>query len=234
MILSAFLFSPTQGFNGSAHRPHSLYLYSLFALLQFGVDQTRFFLMAEVGFGNDGDFSNKAFIQRINVNLANELGNLCQRTLSMVHKNCNQQIPVRGTLTKEDEEILESASGLRERAALHVSNQALHRYADTMVAMVCDTNKYIDVMEPWALKKTDQNRMGTVLYVILEVLRHVAIVYQPIIPTSANKILDLLQVPQAERTFAHLKPEFSIQEGVAIPKPTGVFPRIEVEERVEA
>lgn len=201
---------------------------------EFGVDQTRFFLIAEVGFGNDGDYSERAFIQRVNVNLANELGNLCQRTLSMVYKNCDQQVPVPGEFTKEDEEILESARGLRDRAGFHVSNQGLHRYAETMIAMVGETNKYIDTMEPWSLRKTDTARMGTVLYVIMEVLRHVAILYQPIIPTSANKILDLLQVSPEERTFAHLTPEFSIKEGVSISKPSGVFPRIEVEEKVEA
>ena len=152
----------------------------------------------------------------------------------MVHKNCNQQIPVPGEFTKDDDEILESARGLRERAAHFVSNQGLHRYADTIISMVSDTNKYIDTMEPWSLKKTDTARMGTVLYVIMEVLRHVAILYQPIIPTSANKILDLLQVSPEERTFAHLTPEFRIREGAAISKPTGVFPRIEVEEKVEA
>ena len=197
------------------------------------MDQFRFFLVAEVGFGNDGDYSEKAFIQRINANLANELGNLCQRTLSMVHKNCNQRIPSPGDFTKEDLEILESARGLFDRAALHMSTQALHRYVDTIIQMVCDTNKYFDTMEPWKLKNTDPARMETVLYVVMEILRHVAILYQPVIPTSANKILDLLEVPLEERTFAHLKPEFHVQDGVAITKPTGIFPRVDVDVKVK-
>mmetsp|Transcript_41944 Transcript_41944/g.47670 ORF Transcript_41944/g.47670 Transcript_41944/m.47670 type:complete len:580 (-) Transcript_41944:66-1805(-) len=200
---------------------------------EFGVDQTRFFLTAEVGFGNDGDFSTKAFIQRVNVNLANELGNLCQRTLSMVFKNCNKKVPSDvGPFTEEDEALLASARTLKERAGKEVANQALQRYAETIITMVWDTNKYIDIMEPWVLKKTDTDRMETVLYVIMEVLRHVAILYQPIIPNSANKILDLLTVPDDERTFAHLTDEFRIKEGSEISKPKGVFPRIEVEELV--
>ena len=89
-------------------------------------------------------------------------------------------------------------------------------------------------MEPWKLKKTDPERMATVLYVILEVLRHVAILYQPLIPTSANKILDALTVPQDERTFAHLTDEYKIQGGNPIAKPKGIFPRIEIEEPVNA
>lgn len=202
---------------------------------QYGVDQTRFFLMTEVGFGNDGDFSDRSFIQRVNVNLANELGNLCQRTLSMVFKNCGKQVPSNiGPFTEEDEKLLESARTLLDRASKEVSNQAIHRYADTIIEMVWDTNKYIDTMEPWALKKTDIDRMGTVLYVIMEVLRHVAILYQPIIPDSANKILDLLNVPQDERTFSHLTDEYMIKEGSSISKPKAVFPRIEVEELVES
>eukprot|EP00545_Synedropsis_sp_CCMP1620_P013548 CAMPEP_0119010286 /NCGR_PEP_ID=MMETSP1176-20130426/4909_1 /TAXON_ID=265551 /ORGANISM="Synedropsis recta cf, Strain CCMP1620" /LENGTH=568 /DNA_ID=CAMNT_0006962921 /DNA_START=127 /DNA_END=1833 /DNA_ORIENTATION=- len=202
---------------------------------QYGVDQTRFFLMADVSFGSDGDFSTKSFIQKVNVNLANELGNLCQRTLSMVFKNCGKQTPTDvGPFTEADELLLASARGLRERAGTHVASQALHKYTQEMVSMVWDTNKYIDTMEPWALKKTDTARMATVLYVIMEVLRHVAILYQPIIPTSANQILDLLCVPSDERTFAHLTEDYMIQEGVEIPKPMGIFPRIEVEEPVEA
>jgi len=186
-----------------------------------------------VGFGNDGDFSTKAFIQRVNVNLANELGNLCQRTLSMVFKNCNKKVPSDvGPFTEEDEALLASARTLKERAGKEVANQALQRYAETIITMVWDTNKYIDIMEPWVLKKTDTDRMETVLYVIMEVLRHVAILYQPIIPNSANKILDLLTVPDDERTFAHLTDEFRIKEGSEISKPKGVFPRIEVEELV--
>eukprot|EP00546_Thalassionema_frauenfeldii_P021748 CAMPEP_0178905602 /NCGR_PEP_ID=MMETSP0786-20121207/6367_1 /TAXON_ID=186022 /ORGANISM="Thalassionema frauenfeldii, Strain CCMP 1798" /LENGTH=559 /DNA_ID=CAMNT_0020577229 /DNA_START=125 /DNA_END=1804 /DNA_ORIENTATION=+ len=202
---------------------------------QYGVDQTRFFLMTEVGFGNDGDFSDRAFIQRVNVNLANELGNLCQRTLSMVFKNCGKQVPSDiGPFADEDEKLLESARTLLDRAGTEVANQAIHRYADAVIQMVWDTNKYIDTMEPWALRKTDPERMETVLYVIMEVLRHVAILYQPIIPDSANKILDLLNVPQDERTFAHLTDQYMVKEGSTISKPKAIFPRIEVEELVES
>lgn len=191
--------------------------------------------MAEVSFGSDGDFSTQQFIQKVNVNLANELGNLCQRTLSMVFKNCGKETPSDiGPFNEADEVLLASARGLRERAATHVSTQKLHKYTDEMVSMVWETNKYIDTMEPWALKKTDTVRMATVLYVIMEVLRHVAILYQPIIPTSSNKILDLLCVPEDERTFGHLTEDYMIRQGIEISKPQGVFPRIEVEETVEA
>ena len=203
---------------------------------QYGVDQTRFFLMSEVNFGNDGDFSDEAMVRKVNANLANELGNLCQRTMSMVFKNCGKAVPAEiGEFTEQDKEVLAKAEALREKAATAVSIQAIHRYSEAMVEMVWDANKYIDDMAPWVLKKTDPARMETVLYVIMEVLRRVAILYQPIIPESSNKILDILTVPEDERTFAHLDTS-PIKFGTPVSKPEGVFPRLELqtEELVDA
>eukprot|EP00532_Pseudo-nitzschia_australis_P001891 CAMPEP_0168193574 /NCGR_PEP_ID=MMETSP0139_2-20121125/18683_1 /TAXON_ID=44445 /ORGANISM="Pseudo-nitzschia australis, Strain 10249 10 AB" /LENGTH=588 /DNA_ID=CAMNT_0008116947 /DNA_START=275 /DNA_END=2041 /DNA_ORIENTATION=- len=201
----------------------------------YGVDQTRFFLMAETNFGSDGDFSDKSMLLKVNNNLANELGNLCQRTLSMVFKNCGKAAPTPGAFTEEDEVLLASARGLHERCATAISEQKIQQYANELIEMVWDANKYIDAMAPWVLRKTDEQRMATVLYVIMEVLRHVAILYQPIIPGSANKILDLLSVPEDQRSFEHLEgEEYNIQPGTSISKPTGVFPRIEVPELVES
>lgn len=192
--------------------------------------------MAEVSFGSDGDFSDKTMVLKINNNLANELGNLCQRTLSMVFKNCDTAVPKEiGLLSPEDISLLESAMGLYGRCAVAVSEQAIQKYANELIEMIWNANKYIDEMAPWVLRKTDPERMATVLYVIMEVLRHVAILYQPIIPGSANKILDLLSVPIDQRTFSHLDgDEYKIKLGAPIRKPTGVFPRIEVSELVEA
>lgn len=197
---------------------------------QYGVDQTRFFLMSEVNFGNDGDFSDKAMVLKVNTNLANELGNLCQRTLSMVFKNCGKEVPVisEDDFTPEDVALLESARSLRLRAGTEMSVQAIQKYVDVMVGMVWDANKYIDDMAPWVLRKTDPDRMAVVLYVIMEVLRYTAILYQPLIPESANKILDLLTVPQDERTFAHLDDKYRIKPGMKISKPKGIFPRLDV------
>lgn len=185
--------------------------------------------MAEVSFGNDGDFSDKALITKVNTNLANELGNLCQRTLSMVFKNCEKAVPKNvGPFTEADNSLLASARELRGKAATEISVQAIHKYVELVVRMVWETNKYIDEMEPWSLKKTDPERMATVLYVIMEVLRHVGILYQPLIPEAANKILDALSVPSDERTFSHLDDAFRIKEGSLIPKPEGIFPRMEL------
>lgn len=201
---------------------------------KYGVDQTRFFLMSEVTFGSDGDFTDDAMIRKCNSNLANELGNLCQRVVTLVFKNCGKAVPAEiGPYTPEDEEILAKARALREKAATAISNQAIHKYSEAMVSMVWDANKYIDTMEPWKLKKTDLDRMSTVLYVLMEVLRYTAILYQPLIPVSANKILDQLSVQEDERSFEHLD-TCPVKFGAPISKAVAVFPRIEVPEPVVA
>jgi len=194
---------------------------------KYGVDATRFFLMSEVPFGNDGDYSDSAMIFKCNANLANELGNLFHRVCTLAFKNCNAAIPTPGDLTEEDEEMLATVRGLREKCGGHIANQAIHQYANSMIMAVKDANKYIDVMAPWALKKTDPQRMSTVLYVLMEVLRYVAILYQPLIPDSANKLLDQLSVPKDERTFYHLD-TCPLKPGSAINQPVIVLSRFEV------
>lgn len=191
--------------------------------------------MSENNFGSDGDFSHEKMVQKCNTNLANELGNLCQRTLTLVFKNCESAVPVKiGTLTEEDEALLRKARELRQTCAEAISTQAIQKYVSAIVSMIWDANKYIDTMEPWVLRKTDSERMATVLYVIMEVLRYSAILYQPLIPDAACKILDLLSVPKNERTFDHLTDEYKIKLGSPISKPVGVFPRLEMVERVVA
>jgi len=201
---------------------------------KYGVDQTRFFLMSEVTFGSDGDYSDDAMITTCNTALANELGNLCQRTLSMVFKNCGKAVPASLTpYTPEDEALLATASGLHTVTSKHIDEQAIHRYCEALVLAVRDANKYIDEQAPWVLRKTDPERMATVLYVILETLRHVAILYQPVIPEAAGRILDQLGVEEGERTFASLE-MCALKLGTPISKPIGVFPRIEADVPVKS
>ena len=167
----------------------------------------------------------------------------------MVYKNCNKAIPIiprtgtrtgTGTSTstnsnddhpfaKEDTTLLSKAHSLRHTCAEAISQQQIHRYVEAITSIVWDANKYIDEMEPWALKQTDPDRMKTVLYVILEVLRVVAILYQPLIPVSANEILDQLAVPREERSFEDLE-KGGVGMGEAIEKPVPIFPRIDLDE----
>jgi len=201
---------------------------------KYGVDPTRFFLMSEVNFGNDGDFSDANLIRKVNNHLSNELGNLCQRTLSMIFKNCAKAIPhTVGEFTHEDQALLSQAKSMLHDTGTAISKQEIHKYVNVIMLMVRETNRYIDEMAPWALKKYDPHRMVTVLYVITEILRRVAILYQPLMPSSSNKILDMLKIPQNERTFEYFD-KGKVLFGVGIDKPNPVFPRLEFEQLLQA
>ena len=198
----------------------------------YGLDQTRYFLMREVPFGNDGDFSRAAMIHRINGNLANDLGNLAQRSLSMISKNCGAQVPVYGDFTESDKVLLGKAHALLGQVRAELDVQAFHKALDHIWLVIGDGNRYVDEQAPWALKKTDPARMGTVLYVLAEVLRHLAILIQPFMPESMNKLLDQLAVPANERDFSALTPAHALKSATPLPVPEGVFPRF-VEEGKE-
>lgn len=192
---------------------------------QYGVDQVRYFFMREVPFGQDGNYSHEAIVNRVNADLANDLGNLAQRSLSMIAKNCEGEMPSPGELISEDKEILSAVDALLPRCREHHEVQALHKSLDAIWKVVADANRYFAGQEPWALKKTDPERMATVLYVTAEIIRQVAILAQPYMPASAAKLLDLLVVPDDARDFAHLGNTARLPSGTALPKPEGVFPR---------
>ncbi len=192
---------------------------------RFGLDQVRYFLLREVPFGNDGDFSERAMINRTNGDLANDLGNLAQRVLSMIAKNCDGAMPPRGEDSDADKALLSAAGGLADQLRQAYANQAFHRALEAEWAVIADANRYVDDQAPWALRKTDPERMAHVLAVLAEVIRHLAILVQPVMPGSAKKLLDQLGVDAASRTIADLTPEKAVPAGTDLPKPQGVFPR---------
>ncbi|WP_249689631.1 methionine--tRNA ligase [Stappia sp. WLB 29] len=197
-----------------------------FALIDhYGLDQVRYFFLREVPFGQDGNYSHEAIVNRINADLANDLGNLAQRSLSMIGKNCEARLPQPGAFTAEDEAILGQADAMLKAAREAMSRQAIHQALSVVWACVAEANRYFAAQEPWALKKTDPERMATVLYVTAEVIRQVAILAQPVIPTSAGKLLDLLAIPADARGFDRLGAGGRLAAGVELPKPEGVFPR---------
>ncbi|MGE3877263.1 MAG: methionine--tRNA ligase [Parvibaculaceae bacterium] len=198
---------------------------------EYGVDQVRYFFLREVPFGQDGNYSHEAIISRINADLANDLGNLAQRSLSMVAKNCEGRIPDCGPLSEADQAILAATDALLEECRAHHEVQAINKALDAIWKVVADANRYFASQEPWALRKSDPARMGTVLYVTAEILRQVGILIQPYTPTAAAALLDLLAVPADERSFAQLGRGGRLKSGTALPAPRGVFPRyVEPEE----
>ena len=191
----------------------------------FGLDQVRYFFLREVSFGQDGSYSEEGIATRINADLANGIGNLASRSLSMIVKNCDAQIPTPGEFTEEDKAMLGSADGLLEICREEMGKQLIHRALAAIIAVVSETDRYFASQEPWALKKTDPERMGTVLYVTAEVVRQIGILLQPFMPESCEKLLDLVAAPADKRDFAALGAAGRLVPGTPLEAPKPVFPR---------
>jgi methionyl-tRNA synthetase len=182
---------------------------------RFGVDALRYFLLREVPFGQDGSYSAEAIVNRANAELANTFGNLAQRTLSMIYKNLGGVLPQAGNAS-EDKELLD----LVRRATAEEVPDAFERFAfsagiETWLKAVFACNAYVDTQAPWALRKTDPDRMAAVLGTLIAAVRELARAIAPIIPASADKLLSLIDAGE---------------EGTPIAQPTPLFPRLELEE----
>jgi methionyl-tRNA synthetase len=189
----------------------------------YGADPLRYFFLREVPFGQDGNYSHEAIVNRINADLANDLGNLAQRSLTMVARQFAGALPEPGSLSAADAAILAAADAMIGKARDFMKTQQLHQVLNTVWAVVADANRYFAGEAPWALAKTDPARQGTVLYVTAEILRQVGILCQPFMPESAGKLLDLLGIPTDSRSFMDLGNR--IAAGAKLPAPAPVFPR---------
>lgn len=191
----------------------------------YGVDQLRYFFLREVSFGQDGNYNHEAIVGRINADLANDLGNLAQRSLSMIAKNCEGEVPPAGTLTDADKAMLAQADGLLAKTRAAMQDFALHVVLADIWAVIAEANRYFANNEPWKLSKSDPARRDTVLYVTIETIRQVAILTQPVMPQAMARLLDLLAVPAEARDFAALGEAGRLTSGTALPAPSAVFPR---------
>lgn len=208
-----------------------------------GIDQLRYFMLKAMPFGNDGDFSESRMIEVINADLANNIGNLAQRTLSMIQKNCDGKVPkydydieesfpFGGKINHVDTKLLYQTyqfdSGGMETSAISFQFSGM---TDSILYVAREANEYFAEQAPWTLKKTDPKRMGEILAFTAEKVRCIAIMLQPFCPTASSKLLDQLAVPENERTFAHMNEEFALKAGTPLPKPEGVFPRLQPAEK---
>ncbi len=192
---------------------------------KYGLDQVRFFLLREVPFGNDGDFSHKAIISRINGDLANDYGNLIQRVLSMIYVNFDATIPMPGKLLTNDTQMLNLAYMLLAKGREKADTQAFHQILTEIWAVIRAANAYVDGQAPWTLKNKDLERMGTILFVLAETIRNLALLTQPFMPSTSEKILNQLSIPTNKRSFSSFGKSSTLQPGTKISKPEGVFPR---------
>jgi methionyl-tRNA synthetase len=200
----------------------------------YGADQVRYFFLREVPFGQDGSFNHEAIVNRINADLANDLGNLAQRSLSMIAKSCGGILPKPGAFTDADEHLLGASLALLDVCREAMDRQAIHKAIEAIWHVVADANRYFAAQEPWSLKKTDPARMGTVLYATAEVVRRIAILSQPYVPAASAKFLDQLGAGPDDRSFAALSEEGALKPGTAIAHPQPVFPRYVEDETVTA
>lgn len=196
----------------------------------FGVDAVRYFLLREVSFGQDGSYSAEAIVTRVNAELANSFGNLAQRTLSFIAKNLDGALPDAGRSDPADamliEEMVVACAGLRTAFDDLMLSQGIEAWMRGVFAC----NQYIDAQAPWALRKTDPDRMHAVLGTLVRAIRMLAIAILPVVPQSAGKVLD--QLGADERNHAAIDDDgwYGRQQaaGFTIAPPSPVFPRLEL------
>jgi methionyl-tRNA synthetase len=191
----------------------------------YGRDAVRYFFLREVPFGQDGNYSHEAIVQRMNSDLANGLGNLAQRSLSMIAKNCGGVLPEITAPTDDDRDILAATDALLARCRTAMKTQQIHQTLAAIWEVIAEADRYFAGAAPWALKKTDPARMGTVLATTAEVVRQLAILSSPAMPDAMARLLDLLAVPDDKRDFAALGSAGRLRAGTKLPEPQGIFPR---------
>lgn len=196
---------------------------------EFGLDPVRYFLMREVTFGNDGNFSKDNLITRNNSELANKIGNLLQRTSSFAYKHCEQKVPnidVSYINKLYDSELFTEMLSLVKENDAHMESFNINKVLDNIIHIADKANIYIDAQAPWSLRKSDPEKMGQVLYSLLEVSRYLGIMLQPFLPDAANNMLDQLAVDKKQRNFANLTKEFALKPDSDLQEPKPIFPRI--------
>ena len=161
---------------------------------QYGIDQLRYYLIKEVSLGNDGSISMENLKNCINNDLANNFGNLCQRVFSFIKKNCNNKVPKNVKIIDIDKKLLENLQNNLPNLIKLMNKQNLNEYLKSVVSYSFDANKYFNDLEPWAVKKSDPERMNTILYTIVQQIKNISILLSPIIPVSAKKVLNTINI----------------------------------------
>lgn len=195
---------------------------------RYGSDAVRFFFMREVPFGKDGSFSDEAIVNRVNADLANDIGNLAQRSLSMIVKNLGGELNVRGDLSGEDQALIAQADQIFAKVQSAMSGLAIHDYLDHVFAVISEANRYFAAQEPWSLKASNPERMEQILYTAAEVVRQGAILLQPVAPLGAKNLLDALGIVEDARDFASLGAAGRLPTKCKIAPPQPAFPRLEI------
>jgi methionyl-tRNA synthetase len=161
---------------------------------KYGIDQLRYYLVKEVSLGNDGSISLENLKNCINNDLANNYGNLCQRVFSFIKKNCSNKIPSNFKLNDTDKQLLNNLKNSLPNLISLMDNQELNEYIKKVVSFSFDANKYFNDSEPWAVKKNNPERMNAILFTIVEQIKNISILLNPIIPNATNKVLSMINI----------------------------------------
>ena len=193
----------------------------------YGIDQLRYYLIKEVSLGNDGSISLKNLSNCINNDLANNYGNLCQRVFSFVKKNCSNKIPKSNKFSELDIKLLNDLKLNVPNLIKLMNKQNLNEYIKTVVSYSFNANKYFNDSEPWSIKKKDEKRMNTILLTIIEHIKNISILLNPIIPNATNKVLDTLNVKVKDRTIENINKTNTLNHEVELKNLEILFNRVE-------
>ena len=194
---------------------------------KYGIDQLRYYLIKEVSLGNDGNVSMKNLKNCINNDLANNFGNLCQRVFSFIEKNCAGKLPVSKKYEEIDLNLINNLTNKVDELIDHMDKQDLNNYVKKVVEFSFNANKYFNDLEPWALKKTNIERMNTILFTIVTQIKNISILLSPIIPISSNKILDIMNIKKEDCLLSCITKKNIFDHSLQFKKTSILFKKIE-------
>ncbi|MHC0449475.1 MAG: methionine--tRNA ligase [Candidatus Lariskella arthropodorum] len=197
---------------------------------QYGLDYIRYFLMREINFGSDGNYSHQLFVQRVNSELANNIGNLVHRVMTFIYNNLDGVIPEKVVISQEDEVIMSLAYSAIDKVRLHVDKQEISAALAIIIELGSACNIYMEKNAPWRLRKEDIDRMNAVLVTLSECIRVIGILLQPVVPGSAAKILGIFNITEEQQFEKIHEMKVGLQgvSGINIQKPSVIFSRLEV------
>ena len=192
---------------------------------KYGLDPLRYYLIKEVSFGNDGNISQEKLENTINSDLANNYGNLCQRVIAFCEKNLDLEVPKKINFVETDLKILNEFDINYPKLLDFINNQDINGYSNFIVERLFASNKYFNDEEPWN-KKNDKQRLNTIIYVSLELIRKITILLYPIIPDTALKVLNIFDIKEDKISFESIKNNEFLQNGKKIKKMKILFKKV--------